>query len=528
MPLGAYRNLTLGRKRFPLATGGDVVYETQDLNDGFFYRYHEFKTTGTTANFEVQIGGEMDILVVGGGGSGVVTRAPWWSPAGGGAGAMVEYSTDINSGTYTILVGSGGSSISGNTNSRLTGLKGATSSFENNEYSLLIQASGGGGGGMESFNGGVGGCGGGAGYNSSPGAAGSYAGTGTQYAYAGGNGFVGVGGNRAGGGGGGAGGTGGAGSSGAAGIPGNGGIGRAWLNNRYFCGGGGAGGSNNFGTGGKGGGGNGSSNTNAQSGANNSGGGGGGAGSDNTTVINSGAGGSGIVIIRYRTKPFPQIPIVTSGLVLNLDAGNPASYPGSGTTWNDISGNSNNVTLTNGPTFDSANNGSIVFDGVDDHANFFAPNLGNTTTVEMWVKLGASYSGNMFFGWLRYDVWCGGGDLAFNSAASDRYGISSATVSSLGLVGNWNHYIFEMRSDVSYTNNKIYINGVSQTLSQQAGTENAGNRTFNSGNGRIAGWLQDNLYRMPMNCSVFRVYNRALSQSEVQQNFTALRGRYGI
>ncbi len=59
--------------------------------------------------------------------------------------------------------------------------------------------------------------------------------------------------------------------------------------------------------------------------------------------------------------------IITDGLVLALDAANQKSYPGSGTTWSDLSGNGNNGTLTNGPTFDSGNNGSIIFDGVDDY-----------------------------------------------------------------------------------------------------------------------------------------------------------------
>jgi len=219
--------------------------------------------------------------------------------------------------------------------------------------------------------------------------------------------------------------------------------------------------------------------------------------------------------------------VVTDGLVLALDAGNTKSYPGSGTTWTDLSGNGNNVTLTNGPTYSSANGGSIVFDGSNHYANFFAPSLGTTATVEMWVNLGASYTDRMFFGWLAYDVFCGSGNLGYNTGNSnDVYGISSATVSSLGLVGNWKHYVFEMRSDVSYTNNKIYINGVSQTLSQQQGSENGANRTFNSGNGKISGWRPDTNYPIPMNCASFRVYNKALTASEVLQNYNALKGRY--
>ena len=58
--------------------------------------------------------------------------------------------------------------------------------------------------------------------------------------------------------------------------------------------------------------------------------------------------------------------IVTDGLVLCLDAGNSKSYPGSGTAWNDLSRNGNNGTL-NGPTFNSADRGSIVFDGTNDY-----------------------------------------------------------------------------------------------------------------------------------------------------------------
>lgn len=68
--------------------------------------------------------------------------------------------------------------------------------------------------------------------------------------------------------------------------------------------------------------------------------------------------------------------IVTSGLVLCLNAADKNSYPGTGTTWTDLSGNSNNGTLTNGPTFNSGNGGSIVFDGVDDYGA-----LPNTSTL---------------------------------------------------------------------------------------------------------------------------------------------------
>ena len=59
--------------------------------------------------------------------------------------------------------------------------------------------------------------------------------------------------------------------------------------------------------------------------------------------------------------------IVTNGLVLCLDAANSKSYPGSGTTWTDLSGRGNNGTLVNGVGYNSGNLGSLVFDGVDDY-----------------------------------------------------------------------------------------------------------------------------------------------------------------
>ena len=160
--------------------------------------------------------------------------------------------------------------------------------------------------------------------------------------------------------------------------------------------------------------------------------------------------------------------VVYNGLVLYLDAANNKSYVSGSTSWLDLTPNqSNSGSLTNGPTFNTGSGGNIVFDGTNDYIDFYASSLGTTTTVELWAKLGAGYSGTMVFGFWIYDVWTYNSTLGFNTGNGDVYGISSATVSSLGLVNNWKHYVFEMRSDVSYTNNKIYINSVSQTLSQQ-------------------------------------------------------------
>lgn len=245
----------------------------------------------------------------------------------------------------------------------------------------------------------------------------------------------------------------------------------------------------------------------------------------NFKVYNSSLGNADIQKIYDAEKSQFNTPPTTDGLVLYLDAGTNLSYPGSGTTWYDLRGMANNSTLVNGPTYSSNNNGYITFDGINDYASFYAPSLDSVATIEMWAKI-SDTNNRMLFGFHYYDVWFYG-QMGFNTASSDIYGISAATIASLGLVGNWKHYVFVMRSDVAYTNNKIYINNVEQSISQQSASENSSNRNFNSGVGKIATW--GGLDRqMPMDCAVFRVYNKSLSSNEISQNFNAFRDRFNI
>lgn len=215
-----------------------------------------------------------------------------------------------------------------------------------------------------------------------------------------------------------------------------------------------------------------------------------------------------------------------SGLVLHLDAGNTASYSGSGTTWNDLSGNGSNVTLTN-TTYSSANGGSIVFNGTTSYADFTA-SIGNTNvvTVEMWVKTNSLTSPvGMYFGFGLYDVWTSGGNIGYNTSAGDLQGVNSSQVDFLGIVGGWRHLVFVMNSGAK-TNNKIYVNGESQTMNQVYGTFNTTNANFNSGVGRISSWRNDLNWRMNMNVANFKIYNRELTQQEITNNFNANKSRF--
>ena len=218
--------------------------------------------------------------------------------------------------------------------------------------------------------------------------------------------------------------------------------------------------------------------------------------------------------------------IVTDGLSLYTDAVNTRSYVGSGTTVNGLVSGIG-LTLVNGVGFGTTGTKYFILDGTNDNITFSTPNPGTILSIELWAKI-KLFNGGMIFGFNLYDVWTADGRIGFNTAQGDQYGISSTQVTNLGLLNQWKHYVFEMRSDVPYTNNKIYINSQNQSLSQLLGSEGSSNRNFNSGNGRISSWLADNNYYIPMDLAQFRTYNRALTATEIVQNYNATKKRYGL
>jgi hypothetical protein len=215
--------------------------------------------------------------------------------------------------------------------------------------------------------------------------------------------------------------------------------------------------------------------------------------------------------------------IVTSSLVMALDAGNLVSYPGSGTAWTTLTG-SNSGTLANGPTFSLANGGVIVFDGVDDTATTTLTNTGtNNTTQIVWYKWDGvnqikvmSYLGNSGtngFGFLIHDGSGGTagnkvgvlyGGVAYNALS----GGASATLTS----GVWCQLAITRDS----TTTSLYQNGtlIGTTTSTPSG--NASSLAFAANTG-AGGSISSVLF-----------YNKALSQTEIQQNFNAHRNRFNL
>jgi hypothetical protein len=232
--------------------------------------------------------------------------------------------------------------------------------------------------------------------------------------------------------------------------------------------------------------------------------------------------------------------IVTNGLVLNLDAANPRSYPQpyNGTTWTDLSGNGNNGTLVNGVAYTGSNGGALVFDGANDHAlvgGSTPPSLqGNPSfTVEGWFKRNGSWSGGATWG-IGGNASQGGinsYNAGTNLISIDLWGTSTYSTGQTYSLTEWKYIIWTYDGGGFTTSNIIiYINtipytGTNLTISRGG----SGTPNINT-NGIVlarAG-ASVNLYHSPINISNFRIYSRVLNPSEVLQNFNATRARFGI
>jgi hypothetical protein len=220
---------------------------------------------------------------------------------------------------------------------------------------------------------------------------------------------------------------------------------------------------------------------------------------------------------------------VTDGLVLHVDAANPKSYPGSGSTWYDMSTSSINGTLDT-HTFDSTTK-SLTFSGNNTSCDIQLAGVPlNTTTgntIEQWFNCAANNSMPITFWDLQLDLWVSNSTFGINNGASLIYGIDFTN-----LFNTWVHcavYIPYNWSSVTASNAKMYINGESQTLTQRQG--GFGTRTVTSsqnmgiGGGFISG---SNTYNFSGKIATTKIYSRELTAAEIAQNFEATRGRFGI
>lgn len=252
----------------------------------------------------------------------------------------------------------------------------------------------------------------------------------------------------------------------------------------------------------------------------------------------------------------------TNGLSLYLDADNPRSYPGTGAIWYDLSTNSANVS-TGSMTYVNAGLSSFSSSyntgsggpsaprdpSISSSINFYAPNLTSVATVEMVCRFNnwnyESAGLVIIFGWPGF-YWVGlspsDGALFFNDTSALVNALpylpnsGSSRNGSVPVFGIWYYLVFEMYTGAvgnGMLDNKMWVNGVQQNMSLAYGTPNP-NANFGGGNGSIAflpgyqatdnniNWNGINDYAM------FRVYNRALSQQEITNNYNYYKPFYNL
>jgi hypothetical protein len=227
--------------------------------------------------------------------------------------------------------------------------------------------------------------------------------------------------------------------------------------------------------------------------------------------------------------------VVTDGLVLALDAGNTKSYPGSGTSWSDLSGKSNNGTLTNGPTYSSDDGGYLDFDGTNDYVNFGSVSDANFGTgdfaVECWFydNGGPDYaalvvngqSGSPDYAALAsFQLGRGGSAggytdriLFARGGATDSFTIYDST--NTIQLNTWT-YVAATRIGTTV---KLYINGVEvDSMTDSGSYSNTALRVGVNRGGSIY-WSG--------RISNVRIYKgKGLTAAEVEQNYNATKGRY--
>lgn len=208
-----------------------------------------------------------------------------------------------------------------------------------------------------------------------------------------------------------------------------------------------------------------------------------------------------------------------SSLKLWLDAGNTPSYPGSGTTWNDLSGNDNNGTLVNGVAYSTANGGVMSFDGVNGYVD-----CGNSTSVQITgsITLSAFVKANSVSG--RGNILAKNGNSGYrcriDSASNPWWYVSGNTISGSAInLNQWYNVVFIGNS----SGLKIYVNNTlvaSNSIPYNPSSAVAGNLyigCFGPGSEVFNGLINDTL-----------IYNRALTPAEIAHNFNVTRNKYGI
>ena len=252
-----------------------------------------------------------------------------------------------------------------------------------------------------------------------------------------------------------------------------------------------------------------------------------------TELYNSGAG-----------KQLTPTPIITNGLVLNLDASRSSSYPNTGTTWFDISGNSNNGTLTNGPIFATANDGSIRFDGVNDYSSIPVDlSTYSQITIEVWYKVNNNSSGIIFEHSSNWNTNSGALGLAVNASGcvydatymhTNHKDGSDARNYLFTSGASWSCHVNVFSRVADPTGRLAYVNG--QLVPFISTNSCGGEWSTSTATGNTNAFRNDSMFLMSRsgqsfvngNIGAIRVYGRKLTANEILQNYNVTKSKFGL
>ena len=226
---------------------------------------------------------------------------------------------------------------------------------------------------------------------------------------------------------------------------------------------------------------------------------------------------------------------MTSGLIMNLDAGLPSSYSGTGTAWNDISGNNRNVTLLNTVVYNTDTQGNLVFNGTN-YGSVSGITSTSTLTVNLMVKVASDPGG--FKGIIgANDGTNNDYQIGFNIdlAAASGTGIDLINIEGNGIsYGNhlsapiaFNQW-FNLCAVISSTTATLYINGVAQITSTRTSAATMATSFLTIGARPVTGTGQAASYAFNGSIASAQLYNRALTQQEVKNNFLQYADRFGV
>jgi hypothetical protein len=226
-------------------------------------------------------------------------------------------------------------------------------------------------------------------------------------------------------------------------------------------------------------------------------------------------------------------------LVLCLDAANTKSYPGSGTTWTDLSGLSNNGTLSN-VTYASSPTGNMLFDATTDNvliSNNSSFTFGGNFTVSAWIKVNAFTTGgiwNVISKKIRFNNTQPGWSCQYDYRTLGvlQFRNNNGTVLNDSTPTSPVNNTALLNQTTTWSNSAWVISGNTVTFYINGENRGSASVTFNStdtANNLYIGQSQGGADpSLSMNITGINVYNRPLTALEVQQNFNALRGRFGL